>query len=322
MDFKDFTLFDVFWKNNSIYLIISINNEVLNEKNLIVSLNQINLNLKEKIVKNKYEPILLFIYDDKNIYTNIDTNINRNKDLTIRIVYKEQEFIKNIEKVINKENSIFLSLTTLFKDDYILFPNFYKYYKSQGVEHFFMYYNGLLNDDIKKLFDYNDVTLIEWNFIYWTNNKYTHHAQLGQMHHALYKFGKNNYEYMIFNDLDEYLFIPDIKLIDYIKLNPTFTSFGFKNVWAKTLDNSINFQKNLIIAEPLNFPNRSKCIYLVSSLKLLNIHYVDECLGSKVQNNENIMYHFYNWCKKNRVEKTNNSIKLNLDFLKYSITNL
>ena len=35
---------------------------------------------------------------------------------------------------------------------------------------------------------------------------------------------------MIFNDFDEYLFIPDIKLIDYIKLNPTFTSFGFKNI--------------------------------------------------------------------------------------------
>ena len=91
MDFKDFTLFDVFWNNNSIYLILSINNEVLNQNNLIVSLNQINLNLKEKIVKNKYEPTLLFIYDD----TNIDTN----KDLTIRIVYKEQEFIKNIEKL-------------------------------------------------------------------------------------------------------------------------------------------------------------------------------------------------------------------------------
>lgn len=309
MDFKDFTLFDVFWKNKLIYLILSINNEVLNEKDLSVSLNEINLNLKEKIIKNKYEPTLLFIYDD--------TNIDINKDLTIRIVYKKQEFIKNIEKVINKENSNFLSLTTLCKEDYSLFPNFYKYYKSQGVEHFFIYYNGLLNDNIRKLFDYNDVTLIEWNFRYWNSNtKYIHHAQLGQIHHALYKYGKNNYKYMIFNDLDEYLFIPDIKLIEYIKLNQTFTSFGFKNIWAKTIDNSINFQENLIIDKPMNFTNRSKCIHLVSSVKLLNIHFASDYLMSNVQNNENIMYHFYNWCKKNRVKETNNSIKLNLDFLK------
>lgn len=236
MDFNDFTLFDVFWKNKLIYLILSINNNVLNENNLLVSLNQIDLNFKEKIVKNKYEPTLIFIYHDK--------NIDINKDLIVKIVYKGKKFKKKVEKVFNNNNSNnFLSLTTLFKDDYYLFPNFYKYYKSQGVQHFFMYYNGLLSNEIKKIFNYSDVTLIEWNFRYWNSSKckYAHHAQLGQIHHALYKYGKNNYKYMIFNDLDEYLFIQNVKLIDYIKLNTKFSSFGFKNVWAKTIDNSINF---------------------------------------------------------------------------------
>ena len=191
MDFKDFTLFDVFWNNNSIYLILSINTEVLNQNNLIVSLNQINLNLKEKIVKNKYEPTLLFIYDDN--------NIDINKKLFIQVFFDGKDYSKEIEKIVNKEKSNFLCLTTLFKNDYNLFPNFYEYYKRQGVQHFFMYYNGLLNNKIKKIFNYKDVTLIEWNFRYWNPGKYKHHAQLGQMHHALYKYGKDNYEYMIFN---------------------------------------------------------------------------------------------------------------------------
>jgi hypothetical protein len=43
-----------------------------------------------------------------------------------------------------------------------------------------------------------------------------HHAQPGQIQHALYKYGKNEYTYMIFNDLDEYMHIKNKKLIDII----------------------------------------------------------------------------------------------------------
>ena len=45
---------------------------------------------------------------------------------------------------------------------------------------------------------------------------FKHHAQPGQMHHALYKYGKNNYNYMIFCDLDEYIFIPNKTIKEYI----------------------------------------------------------------------------------------------------------
>ena len=43
-----------------------------------------------------------------------------------------------------------------------------------------MYYNGLLNDKIKEIFNYDDVTLIEWDFRYWNDkekHKYKRHAQ-------------------------------------------------------------------------------------------------------------------------------------------------
>jgi len=307
--FDDFTLFDVFWKNNLIYLILSINNNIVDESKLNVYLNKTKIKLKQKIIKDKYEPTLIFIYDDN--------SIDISKKLFIQVFFDGKEYSKEIEKIVNKEKSNFLCLTTLFKDDYNLFPNFYNYYKRQGVQHFFMYYNGLLNNKIKEIFNYTDVTLIEWNFRYWNPKKYKyhHHAQLGQMHHALYKYGKDNYEYMIFNDLDEYLFIPNIKLVEYIKLNTNINVFGFKNIWAKTKSKQKELEENLYISEPFPFRKRSKCIYMVSSIETINIHY--NCTMLKKENLicDNYMFHFYNWGSKGRSIKTPISKKINLNFL-------
>lgn len=307
MDFKDFTLFDVFWKNNSIYLILSINNNIVDESKLDVYLNKTRIKLKQKIIKDNYEPTLLFIYDDN--------SININKKLFIQVFFDGKEYSKEIEKMVNTEKSNFLCLTTLFKDDYNLFPNFYEFYKRQGVQHFFMYYNGLLNNEIKKIFNYKDVTLIEWNFRYWNPStyKYLHHAQLGQMHHALYKYGKDNYKYMIFNDLDEYLFIPDIKLVEYIKLNTNKNIFVFENIWAKPRNNRKKIEENLYIDKPIRYPHRSKCMYKVSSIETLGIHYYHKMLENE-RMICNYMYHFYDWgTKGNRGIEIKNLSSKNID---------
>jgi hypothetical protein len=42
--------------------------------------------------------------------------------------------------------------TTLFKDDFKLIHVFYNYYLKQGIEHFYLYYNGKLTDLIIKEF--------------------------------------------------------------------------------------------------------------------------------------------------------------------------
>ena len=81
MDFNDFTLFDVFWKNNLIYLILSINNNIVDESKLNVYLNKTKIKIKQKIIKDKYEPTLLFIYDDN--------NIDINKNLFIQVIYEK-----------------------------------------------------------------------------------------------------------------------------------------------------------------------------------------------------------------------------------------
>ena len=114
-----------------------------------------------------------------------------------------------------------------------------------------MCYNGLLNDKIKEIFNYDDVTLIEWDFRYWNDkekHKYKRHAQAEQIHHALYKYGKDNYKYMIFNDLDEYFFIPNIKLIDYIKSKSNVTSLVLKIYGPEHMMEIKKFKKDLYMS--------------------------------------------------------------------------
>ena len=84
-----------------------------------------------------------------------------------------------------------LTITTCFKDDYELFPMWYDYYTKQGVEFFYMYYNGKITDEIKELFDKPNVILHEWDFNYWSPYAHRlHYAQMGQLQHALHKYGK------------------------------------------------------------------------------------------------------------------------------------
>jgi hypothetical protein len=86
-----------------------------------------------------------------------------------------------------------LAQTTLFKDDIHLIEIFYNYYTKQGVEKFFLYCNKKITSKIRSLCNNKNIKLIKWKFHYWNINcDYKHHAQLGQMHHAMYNMGKMN----------------------------------------------------------------------------------------------------------------------------------
>jgi len=196
-----------------------------------------------------------------------------------------------------------LSITTLFKDDFALFSIFYFYYKKQGCDHFYMYYNGFLTDEIKSVFQKPDVTLIEWNYQYFNSGdcKYIHHAQVGQISHALYKYGKYS-EYMIFCDLDEYLYIRDSTLINFILENPTVDTFGFCNRWSCTLDKGIPsvFPHTFLSSAQNKYKDRSKNIYKTSSVNYIGIHCGINFNKTEVIIKDLTMFHFFNWAKKQR----------------------
>jgi hypothetical protein len=177
-----------------------------------------------------------------------------------------------------------------------------------------MYYNGKITEEIvTDILNLPNVTLIEWDFPYWNDNgdKYKHHAQMGQLSDALYKYGKDRHKYMIFCDMDEYMFVPGTHLNTFVDIHPEVDIFGFHNIWANTLDGKIPdshvFPKQIFIgSEKLRYNLRSKNIYKTSCLKIAGIHSSRHFCSENVKILNNLdMFHFYNWSGVERKEVCN-----------------
>ena len=316
MEFEDFILFDAFKKKDKFYLNLSIFKKSLNETDFLVCINNKILKFYKKIVNtHKQCPVTIYIYD-----CDINEPIN-NYDIT----YKDIFFFGEFENIA-EDNKYDLTLTTLFKDDYKYFNLFYDYYKKQGIEHFYMYYNGKLNETINNIVKKNDVTLISWDFPYrysktkkWKKTKekiiptWTTISQFGQMHNALYKYGKNNSKYMIFCDIDEYLHIPEHTIKSFVLKNDK-DYYGFNNVWAKTIEPKDNLNKLpnefLVSDKEFNYGSRSKNIYKTNKVTTIGIHKLFEETNQLSKNIKLKLYHFYNWTnnsarKKEMIDCTN-----------------
>lgn len=111
----NFLYFDIFRKNNKLYLIIPVYNKNTDFlKNIRIENNNQNLTIIKKILKIKYEPIIILIY-----------SCNSN-DSRFKLYYKhfKKDYILNNIETTKKYN---LTLTTLFKNDIHLFPMFYSF---------------------------------------------------------------------------------------------------------------------------------------------------------------------------------------------------
>lgn len=282
---KSVLYFNIFINNKVLYIITPLYKNV-NINDMKVSVNNEDI-VYNKILKNKYEATQILY-----------SNIKKAEIYNIKIMYKTK--IKKISLTENIEKKNKLVLTTLFKNDYNLINNFYDYYVKQGVEYFYLYYNGKLNDKIREICDKPNIKLIEWDFEYWnTDSKFSkHHAQLGQMHDAIYRFGKNYSDYMIFCDLDEYMYVKDKTLLELVESNADIESFGFCNIWSETIDKKIpeKFPNKFYIYSKMNFGGRSKCIHKIKNVEYIGIHFGFQ----KKQLNNFDLFHFYNWTQKNR----------------------
>ena len=337
---KYYLFFDIFYKNGIIYFIAPIYKQhEPNHHNVILRINNKVISKYRLHRKECYEAIQVFMYKySQPLHTNNkDTNEDKanedktnedktnedmtNEDMTNKILVSVS--YKNLTKTFllphiqtQKKEGKELVLTTLFKDDYKIIPLFHNYYKKQGVEHFYLYFNGPVTNTIREIVQpYNDVTLIEWDFRYWNVKNptcyFTHHAQMGQLHHALYYYGKQLNKFMIFCDLDEYFHMKHCRtLMELVKTYNNRDVFIFLNCWAKTENNQIpmdGLPNKLIISNPYPYKKRSKCIYKTSEINLIGIHH--PYLYSKAKHlvkmvTGNIFFHFYNWT--NSIRKSKN----------------
>lgn len=145
---------------------------------------------------------------------------------------------------------------------------------------------------------------------------------------------------MIFCDLDEYLHIPNNKMVEsksksesmipnnneyndntlkrFIKNNHDIDIFGFCNFWSNTIDGSIPSsphlpKKFLAVRDPVEYLERSKNIYKVASINTIGIHQIGDGVHVNMKHIVDLkMYHFYKWSSKNRkIENCTHDVELN-----------
>jgi hypothetical protein len=309
-----YLFFDIFINNNKLFVISPVYIAFpLNYDSIQIKL--INNDTKIQLIKEK----TFSNYNNEKFYITIyGIPETLNKQEQIEVIYYNITNTYYLEKYYaeSKQNKFLLTTTTLFKDDWNLFDVYYKYYSNQGVEYFYMYYNGKSTEEIKNKFLYPNVKLIDWNFEYWELNMYAQHvAQIGHLQHSLYKYGKIQTQYMIYNDFDEFMFIPNVTLKEFI-LNPqhvqeNINTIGFLNHWCITLDGK-TFQdfpeKFLKSSKKFNFTNRSKCIHKVELHDYIHIHWPADSKNKIIVNDNLFLFHFANWNNKNRTYLENPQI--------------
>jgi hypothetical protein len=320
--------FDAFIKQSFLYLIMPLYKNYPASHNIDVFVKYGKITLHSNIIKYKDEPVHIMIYK---IHSNEPSN-------QCAIFYNRRKFIINEQWKTYEHlyKTCDLSLTTLCKNDFPLIQPFINYYIEQGVERFYIYYNGIITSEIqekitqiseKYTIPLNKIVFIEWNFDYWNKNSLgtAHHAQLGQMHHAIYFFGKNYSKYMTFCDLDEYLYVKKGTMKTLIQENPNTDTFAFHNLWAHDKpENTMNdviereFKKTFYCSNVIaKYGWRSKCIHKVSSIQTINIHHHKTYLKKRsILMKNQLMFHFYNW---GQVKRKIDSIENNVIFNKITL---
>ena len=287
-----YLFFDIFNRNNELILICPIyENLDINYDKIIPYYNGEELYYKNIVKCNDiYEQVVVIIFQ----------NICFEKEINIKIKYKEieKEFI--ITNLIIDKNIYFLTHTTLFKDDYEVLELFYDYYTKNGVDYFYLYYNGKIFDKLTEKVNNKNIILIEWDFKYYNETEtYNHHAQMGQIQHALYKYNKPFSKYSIYADLDEYIYFKDKTIVTYLK-NNIYDFYRFLCIWVGTIDDNIPDKFPDKIKIDIKYISvRSKCIYENNKFYMVGIHFprFDSYKYNYDIINTDIgrMLHFYNW---------------------------
>lgn len=165
-----------------------------------------------------------------------------------------------------------LAIATLFKHDHPFLSNMIRYYKSLGVEDFYLYYNGHTLPE--GLPTGEGIHYGLWNYTYYNHREWNRVADLGYFHNAQMTFLTmmrckylSDHSWMGFIDLDEYIVCSEgSSLLD--ALNKTQSdAVCIPHHWA-SLDKTIVTYS----AEPLEFGKRSKMFYKGTYKGLIGVH--------------------------------------------------
>jgi len=221
-----------------------------------------------------YEIIILPFYTkQENIY-----ELKQNNFQIVQRNVGNEQFIfayKNPHKLLEVKKKYKLCVMTLFyREQPHELNNFFDYYRNQGVDYFYMYYNGKLKEKIN-LPKYTDVEYLEWDFYYWLQQGQLriHHAQIPAMIHFQKKY-LPYCDYALMIDTDEFLYNSEQTIQNYLIEHKIDNHLFTNHNWAK-----VNLSKKTIefVKED---PNRGKSIIVSKKFKITDPPNVHKIIGS------------------------------------------
>lgn len=253
---RQFLYHDLFISNDRFCIVYHDYGKNVDRSTLKIYLNNVEL-VKYGIAE--YNGTTLRYYDLKDVRAKNELRITWN-DVTIR---------HTLKPVTPRHHK--MCIATLFKDDYSWIETFYQYYKKQGVDYFYLWYNGDIEIVRDKLFQADDIEYGSWNFHYWDSpNK--HHAQVPCLLTFQYKYFPYT-DYASINDLDEFITGPDTTIYDYCK-TINFKVLTVANYWSRLSksDERSKGTMELLVTEKSTGSQRRKAIYRSDFNDVIGIH--------------------------------------------------
>lgn len=201
-------------------------------------------------------------------------------------IFYNNEFVCSltIPKELNDYIPKNLVACTMFKNCSEFLEQWILYHKSIGVEHFYLYDNDSSDyEQVERICKrYSDCcTLIQWHFPYRTKNS-SLSGQTTSQNTTLYKYSKH--KWIIFTDLDEYIFSKESSLTDvlsqYEKKRSQISSLVMPCMWFGCSHNveydSTNFLQKLVYrkkdANGTKPGSGPKSIVIPENVKVYSIH--------------------------------------------------
>jgi len=166
----------------------------------LVTLDGVQLNLFDEIGRDEHEPMRAIVYGLGQLPVRAAH--------TLEVRFRGQTLSARLTPERPSGKTAF-ALATLFKDDWQTIETCYHHYKQQGVDRFYLFYNGLISKLSRPLFSAPEIVYGEWDFRYWLHDptKKQHHAQAMFLTMARFRL-LPQCTYLALVDLDEFLAVP------------------------------------------------------------------------------------------------------------------
>ena len=215
-----------------------------------------------------------------------------------------------------KNNYIKICICTIGKNENRYIKEYIEYYKKYGVDKIFLYDNNNLDGE---KFENIINEYITQNFVEIKNWRGIKSPQM-MIYKDCYKKNYNKFEWLIFNDIDEYLYLKDYNNIKKFLNEPRFNKCENIHLnWLLFTDNNLMYYENKSLQERFiekdpyikkNKINRSNGKSLlrghIPNIKISNFHFISEqlktCNGfgkisNKIQNDYKYYYFKHFFCK-------------------------